>query len=223
MVALLNAPAVLAYAGFGFVTRSPIEILSGVLTTTAAVVYGALSWRIIAGDRQSGAWLLFFQRPGSPVQHYVRILLTVLAIGAAFVCLVAISLSLFLLGVPGTRASVGALVTAILWGTTWACIAFGISSFVERFDFELVLVTVVLSYGINIFMVLAEVPSGIRDGARLLLFPVDGITRWGWLVAGRGGGVSWDLLHAVIYPAVWVVIGVWGLRRGLIYDVRDLG
>jgi hypothetical protein len=210
VVLLAAAALVAAIASFPSSHRS-----AGSYLNLAAYVLGfGLSRRIIAGDQQSGAWVLLFQRPTSPVRHYAR----VLALNLAAIVLI------FAAG--GLVASVAAIATGssaaapwpfvasgIVMATSLLAVGFGISALVGRLDAELLLVLFILTIQV-VGALLFNLTGAVAHIVEWLFFPLNGLFMLEeWLIVGTSRLTTAYVAHVILYPIVWIALGFWWLRR----------
>ncbi len=170
---------------------------------------------LLGEDRRESRWVLLFQRPGTPLLHYSRV---VTAAFAAIVSLhvMALAVAAAITGSSGVRTVFGGVVTSLILAVAVAGVAIGMSALRPRGDAALTLALLVVSlYQALVWDTLgwaAGAPA--RETAAALLFPFDAVAELArWIVgAGDVPGVG-RIAHLCIYPAAWLAVAGWRLHR----------
>lgn len=196
------------------VTLRDSNQVHGIFALMVPVVSLAVTRGIISADRVEGRWILLFQRGQSPLSHYARAL--VLALGTVWlvvlICALAVAAAALL-----SRQSADVAPDMAAFGTLWAtvlvCATFAVSSLVRRYDLELVLLLLALSFAQGVVTDVLGLPELTREWMRFLLLPVDGVFLVLRALTGEGGGIPTSLIaHLLLYPPACLAVAALRLR-----------
>lgn len=171
---------------------------------------------LVSRDRTGSRWLLWFQRPATPLGHYARSFALTMAVATAlywlWLLLLAAMFALHGHALPSLLAS--SSMTGPIWCVLLLSVLVAVSSVVRGFDSLFVIGWFFLTLMSRPALVSLDAPLWAIDASYYLLLPMDAAVALGEWLRGESPAPALSLwLHLVLNPLAWLSLAAWRIRH----------